>query len=124
MTEKGRSTKILRFNEHLSSMLNSSNLLRKTFHRFKKRIQPIKNENFNDTAKRQFCQVRIIWGRAVSTVSISLLKRFTTRPTGVVSKKLVGAWRIFVSKDKCRTAVACSVPSAILNDESNVVAAV
>ena len=50
-------------------------------------------------------------GSVLSMVSISLAKRLTTRPMGVVSKNDMGPRRIRVSMPECMTLPADRVPS-------------
>ena len=61
-------------------------------------------------------QIRVVRGMLKSTVSTSLEKRFTMRPMGVVSKKLMGARRMERSRSEWKTRDACTQPIAMAND--------
>lgn len=53
-------------------------------------------------------------GSITSTISISLEKRFTMRPIGVMSKKDIGLRKMFLSSILCRYLAARTVAPAIV----------
>ena len=55
-------------------------------------------------------------GMLISRVSMSLEKRLTIRPMGVVSKKDIGAWRMLASRSRCRMREALTHATARPND--------
>ncbi len=65
-------------------------------------------------------QIRRASGMLTSRVSISLEKRFTMRPMGVVSKKDMGARRMLTRRSKCRIREALMQATARPKDWPNV----
>lgn len=68
------------------------------------------------TEKKELSQRRTLNGNVESVTSTSFANRFTILPTGVVSKKLMGACRIRANILKWRLDAERSVPSAIVSD--------
>lgn len=70
------------------------------------------NRRLDDTPKKQALQARIAAGSSLSVVSTSLLNRFSTRPSGVMSKNVVsGARSTFRSSRWCRIRDALRAPT-------------
>lgn len=69
----------------------------------------------------QFRNIPISIGTMISRVSRSLLKRFTMRPLGVVSKKLIGL-RITLDRiPMCRTLEAFMAPRSRIREAINTI---
>lgn len=70
------------------------------------------NRRLDGTPKKQALQARIAAGSSLSVVSTSLLNRFSTRPSGVMSKNVVsGARSTFRSSRWCRIRDALRAPT-------------
>ena len=66
-------------------------------------------------------QARTMIGILLSALSMSVEKRFTIRPTGVVSKKLIGALRIRCVRLECRCLLAWTPPKNTAMDSNTMV---
>ena len=64
-------------------------------------------------------QIRIVIGMLMSTVSTSLEKRFTMRPSGVVSKNDMGALSMDWRRLACMMRDASTHAMAMANDWNN-----
>lgn len=60
---------------------------------------------------------------AKSTVSISFEKRLTIRPSGVVSKKLIGLRRTLYNRAACNFFALRRLPNANKNDDMRIATA-
>lgn len=72
------------------------------------------------TEKKHEVHPRSVMGRTLSSTSTSLLKRLSTRPTGVQSKKpMLGARSTPASSPACSARAAVSVPRYSASDDTD-----